>query len=166
MLTDTGAPHYRRSFFPELQRLGFVEGVNLVVNRYSGEGVIERFAEVARDVVRGAPDVILTLGMLAQLKEATQTIPIVAFVSDPQVTGVSVSLSHPSANITGVVSDSGLEVWEKRFELLREIVPTVSTAAFPATRDVWESAYGDRVRQAAGKIECHLAQCRNERTPD
>jgi len=34
-----------------------------------------------------------------------------------------VSLSHPDANITGVVSDSGLEVWEKRFELLGEIVP-------------------------------------------
>ena len=38
MLTDSGAPHYRRSFFPELQRLGYVEGVNLVVDRYSAKG--------------------------------------------------------------------------------------------------------------------------------
>src|SRR5262249_19489497 len=99
-LTDAGAPHYGWAMWR----------VNLVVIRYSGEGVVDRHAEVARDVVRSAPDLILTLGMVPQFKEATKTIPIVAFVSDPQVTGLSESLSHPGGNITGVVSDSGLEV--------------------------------------------------------
>lgn len=151
MMTETGAPQYLRSFFPELRRLGYVEGVNLVVDRYSAEGVFERFHVVARDVVQTAPDVIFTLGMALALKEATKTIPIVAIVADPQVTGLAVSLSHPAGNITGVVTDAGLEVWEKRFELLREIAPTVSVAAMPLPQVAWESSYGDALRQAARK---------------
>ena len=42
-----------RAFFDELSRLGYVEGQNLAVERYSGEGRPERYAELARDVVTG-----------------------------------------------------------------------------------------------------------------
>ncbi len=45
----SGDPVYRP--FLELARLGYVEGQNLGVARYSGEGQPERYAELARDVV-------------------------------------------------------------------------------------------------------------------
>jgi hypothetical protein len=52
---------YFRAFFDELGRLGYVEGQNLSVERYSGEGRIQHFAELAHDVVSTAPDLIYAM---------------------------------------------------------------------------------------------------------
>jgi hypothetical protein len=49
-ISVSGGPFYR-TFFEELSRLGYVEGQNLGVERYSGERRTERYAELARDVV-------------------------------------------------------------------------------------------------------------------
>ncbi|HWX26714.1 MAG TPA: hypothetical protein VNZ53_04650, partial [Steroidobacteraceae bacterium] len=38
-------------FFEEIKRLGYVEGVNLTVDRYSAEGRFDRFPEIAHEVV-------------------------------------------------------------------------------------------------------------------
>ena len=43
-------------FFEALSRLGYVEGENLMVERYSGEGRTERYADLARDVVSTHPN--------------------------------------------------------------------------------------------------------------
>src|SRR4029453_10494921 len=56
--TERNHPYYP-VFFQELRRLGFVEGQNLVVGRYSGEGRPERYAEVARSAVAFKPDAIV-----------------------------------------------------------------------------------------------------------
>src|ERR1700758_5350727 len=45
-----------RAFFDGLSRLGFVEGKNLIVERYSAEGQPDRFTQLARDVVDKRPD--------------------------------------------------------------------------------------------------------------
>ena len=60
-ITVSGRPFFR-AFFEELSRLGYVEGQNLGVERYSGEGRTERYADLARDVVNTHPDLILALG--------------------------------------------------------------------------------------------------------
>src|SRR4026208_2054653 len=49
-----------RAFFKEFRRLGYVEGDNLLIERYSGEGRAARYADLAREVVRRNPDVIIT----------------------------------------------------------------------------------------------------------
>jgi hypothetical protein len=49
---------FYRFFSEELGRLGYVEGENLMVERYSGEGWTERYADLARDVVSTHPDLI------------------------------------------------------------------------------------------------------------
>jgi hypothetical protein len=49
-ISVSGRPYYR-AFFEELGRLGYVEGQNLGVERYSGEGHPERYAELAHEVV-------------------------------------------------------------------------------------------------------------------
>ena len=81
---------YYRAFFEELGRLGYVEGQNLLVERYSGEGRIEHFAELAHDVVRTEPDLVYALaGPLAlNFKVATATIPVVAISADPVALGL------------------------------------------------------------------------------
>ena len=69
----------------ELKRLGFVEGQNLIVDRYSAEGVSERYDAVAREVVATNPDVIYTGGtpITRRFKAATSTMPAVTMTGDP-----------------------------------------------------------------------------------
>ena len=47
-LTETGGGSAWRAFFGELRRLGYVEGDNLIIERYSAEGHHERYADLAR----------------------------------------------------------------------------------------------------------------------
>ena len=80
--SDQGGPGYR-AFFSELQRLGYIEGKNLLVERYSGEGRIDQYGELARMVAQRNPDVIFVLSsrMAQHLKAATNVIPIVGFMA-------------------------------------------------------------------------------------
>ena len=68
-----------RAFWEELRRLGDVEGQNLTVKRYSGEGRPESYADVAREVVSRNPDVIVPISppIMHAVSAATDTIPIV-----------------------------------------------------------------------------------------
>jgi hypothetical protein len=50
-----------QAFWEELRRLGDVEGQNLTVERYSGEGRPEGYAELAREIVSRKPDVIVPI---------------------------------------------------------------------------------------------------------
>src|ERR1700720_3326215 len=56
-----GRPRYR-AFLGGVGRLNYGEGQNLKVERYSGEGHPERYAELARHVVNTHPDLIFALG--------------------------------------------------------------------------------------------------------
>jgi putative ABC transport system substrate-binding protein len=76
-----------RAFLDELARLGFTEGQNLVVDRYSGGGHMDSYPELARTVVSNNPEAILTAAgpMTIALKAATPSIPIVTIIGDPVV---------------------------------------------------------------------------------
>jgi len=41
-------------------------------------------------------------------------------------------LARPGGNITGVSVDAGLDVWGKRTEILREVIPQLSKIGFLA----------------------------------
>src|SRR6266576_4885554 len=60
LLTETGGGSAWRAFFGELRRLGYVEGKNLIIERYSAEGHHERYADMAREIVSRNPDLIVT----------------------------------------------------------------------------------------------------------
>jgi putative ABC transport system substrate-binding protein len=79
------------------------------------------------DLVRSAPDLIVANGspVLAVLKQATHTIPIVfAVVNDPVGQGFVESLARPGGNITGFTLIN-FEIIGKWVELLKEIAPHV-----------------------------------------
>jgi putative ABC transport system substrate-binding protein len=145
-------------FFEELRRLGFVEGQNLVYERYSAEGRTDQFSELARDVVRSNPDLIFADGTFTvlALKAATTTIPIVAgSISDPVAVGIAASIARPGGNITGVIG-TGPEFMGKYVELLREAVPGLSTVGYLASRKVWELPEGVAVQEAARRVQISL----------
>ena len=88
-----------RAFFAELRRLGYVEGENLIIERYSAEGHHERYADLAREIVTRNPDLIVTgtNPVVKAVTAATSTIPVVAFMLDPLKAGLVTSLSSDPA---------------------------------------------------------------------
>jgi putative ABC transport system substrate-binding protein len=145
-----GSPPYE-AFFQELRRLGDVEGRNLVVERYSGEGRIERYSELVDEVIGRHPDLIFadTSLLVRRFKEATATIPIVGVTADPVAYGIVKALQHPGGNVTGVSADAGVEIWGKRLQFLREAVPRASRVGFLTYRLSWEGVQGQVLRDAA-----------------
>ena len=151
-LTETGNPRYV-AFFKELRQLGYVEGQNIAIERYSGQGRTDHYAELVREVVGRNPDLILTNRSLLVLnfKAATSTIPIVGLMADPVRFGIVESLARPGGNITGVSTDAGLEIWGKRLDLLREAVPRISKVGYLASRGVWKSPIAMEALQEAAE---------------
>jgi putative ABC transport system substrate-binding protein len=145
-------------FFEELKRLGFVEGENLTVNRYQYRR--DGIAELAREVVDGNPDVIISYGapMTFNLKALTSKIPIVAMTGDPVRFGLISSLARPGGNITGVSADAGVEIWAKRLELLSMAVPKLVTVLFVSTQGGWTGAGGQAVQKAAQQLGISLVR--------
>jgi putative ABC transport system substrate-binding protein len=157
-ISVSGRPQ-SRAFFEELSRLGYVEGQNLGVERYSGEGRTERYAELARDVVNTHPDLILAVGgrLSLDFKMATTTIPIVTIIIDPIAMGLVASIARPGGNITGVTISGGLEIIGKRMGLLVEAMPKLSTVGYLASRPFWEDPRGAAVREAAKQAGISLS---------
>jgi putative ABC transport system substrate-binding protein len=97
--------------FRELRRLGYVEGNNLVVLRFSAEGDPARYDPMIHDVVSAAPDVIVTANnpLVLRFKALEHSIPVVAMMGDPLAFGIVASLARPEGNITGISADAGEE---------------------------------------------------------
>jgi putative ABC transport system substrate-binding protein len=150
-LAEAGDVPTQRGLFKELRRLGYVERQNLIVERYSGEGHQERYAELAREVVRTKPDVIVVNSnpLVEIFKSATDTIPIVAVMADPVGFGIVSSLARPGGNITGVSVSVGPEIWAKRLQILREVVPTAAKVGYLTLRSLWDSPHLSALREAA-----------------
>ena len=104
-MTETSGDPLFQGLFNELRRLGYVEGQNLLIERYSGEGRAAHYPDLAREVVSRNPDVILSIGsneLTLDFKAATTTIPIVGILGSPVEVGIVASLARPGGNITGV----------------------------------------------------------------
>src|SRR3979411_2559706 len=150
---------YLRAFFEELGGLGYVEGQNIAVERCSGEGRPERYAELARDVVNAHPDLILAVGARLSLdfKMATTIIPIVTIIIDPIALGLVASIARPGGNTTGFAIAAGLEIIGKRMGLLVEAMPKLSTVGYLASRRFWEDPRGTATREAAKRAGVALS---------
>jgi putative ABC transport system substrate-binding protein len=158
LLTETGGGSAWRAFFAELRRLGYTEGENLIIERYSAEGHHERYAGLAREIVARRPDLIVTgtNPVVIAFKAETSTIPIVAFMLDPLKAGLVTSLARPGGNLTGITLDAGIEIWGKRLQMLKEAVPSTAKAAFLGMREGWEGSSGQVLRDAAGRLGISL----------
>jgi putative ABC transport system substrate-binding protein len=124
----TGGQSSKEAFRQGLRELNYVEGKNIIIDYRQTEGNTERLTELAAELARLKPDVIVagsTQDVLAA-KNASSTIPIVMMtVGDPVASKLVDSLARPGGNITGVTSLSP-DVNGKRLELLKETVPTLS----------------------------------------
>jgi putative ABC transport system substrate-binding protein len=116
-----------------LRELGYIEGQNIATEYRYAEGKLDRFSELAAELVRLKVDIIVVAGgggYVQAVKNATKTIPIVmvGVGSDPVEAGFVESLARPGGNITGLTLLSR-ELGGKRLELLNEVVPKVARVA-------------------------------------
>ena len=151
-ISETGSVFYR-AFLGELRRLGYAEGQNLVVDRFSGAGRSEKYRELVDDVVRSRPDVVLTISTLltVEFKAQTKTIPIVTVVADPTALGIA-SVSRPGGNITGVYA--GVE--SKRLGVLKEAIPKLSRVGLLVAPTPQGHDAAARVKEVADKTGISL----------
>src|SRR5664279_4891179 len=127
--------------FKELRRLGYIEGQNLVVERWTAEGKPERYEEIASEVIARKPDVVFvpTGRMALPFKHMTSTLPMVVFTgADPIRMGIVENLSRPGANITGVTTEAGPAFLGKYFQILRDLKPALKKVGFLAPQQGWE----------------------------
>src|SRR5688572_13786608 len=111
------------AFRQGLHDLGYVEGKNIVIEYRYAEGKRERWPNLASEMVRLKPDVIVVggTGPTRSVKEATSTIPIVVGGADDLIgTGLVSSLARPGGNITGSTAFAP-DVSGKRLELLKQV---------------------------------------------
>jgi putative ABC transport system substrate-binding protein len=125
------------AFLKQLRELGYVEGESIVVEYRWAEGQDDRLPDLAAELVRTKPDVIVTTGTPGTLaaKRATGSIPIVfASSGNPINTGLVSSLARPGGNVTGFTI-SGPELEGRRLQLLKDAVPALARLAV-----LWNSA--------------------------
>jgi putative tryptophan/tyrosine transport system substrate-binding protein len=153
-----------KAYFDELKKLGFVEGQNLIVERHSALGQpIDRYGDFARQIVASHPDVIMPLAgrMVKEINALGTGIPMVGPTSDPVPFGLSSNLARPDGNFTGVVIDSGLEIWAKRVQLLLEAARGLTKVGWfnanPNSPDPGKRSHTEYVREAARRFRIRMA---------
>jgi len=124
-------PHFVEAFRQKLRELGHIEGENIAIEYRWAEGQDGRLPDLAAELVRLQPNVIVTTGTPGALAamQATKTIPIVmASSGDPVGAGLVASLARPGGHVTGFTI-VGPQIEGKRLELLKEAVPELSRVA-------------------------------------
>jgi putative ABC transport system substrate-binding protein len=117
----------------DLRKLGYLEGQNIAIEYRYSHGKVNRAPELAAELVRLKVDVIVVAGgypLMRAAMNATKAIPIVmvGVGIDPVVAGLVESLARPGGNVTGLTTLNN-ELGGKRLELLKEIVPKLSSVA-------------------------------------
>jgi putative ABC transport system substrate-binding protein len=112
LLLHRGRDALFEGFMSAMSERGHVEGQTITIEPRFAEGVLERTAGLAEDLVRRNVELIVAIGAVGAraARNATSTIPIVfAIVLDPVDTGFAASLERPGGNMTGVTNyDPGL----------------------------------------------------------
>src|SRR5437660_12456215 len=132
-------------FYEGLRELGYIEGMNIAIERRYGDWNADRFQQTTADLVRLKVDVIVVMSTspARAAKQATSIIPIVVGgMADPVGDELVVSLARPGGNITGTTF-IGPELIAKRFGLLKDAIPGLSRVAA-----LWQTnAYGKRTME-------------------
>jgi putative ABC transport system substrate-binding protein len=129
-----------------LRELGYIEGQNIVTEYRYADGNVDRYPEIAAELVRLKVGVIVVAGgdgLTRAVMNATKRIPIVMTGrgADPVEASLVKSLARPGGNVTGITNISrGLD--GKRLELLKEAVPKLARVAV-----LYEPAQPSSVRE-------------------
>jgi putative ABC transport system substrate-binding protein len=113
-----------------LREQGLLEGRHFVIDYAIAKNSAE-VIKAAKELVDRKVDIIIASGTPSVMpaRDVAGQVPVVFVATlDPVATGLVASLARPGRNITGMTSISG-DLIAKRLELIRELLPRVSTVA-------------------------------------
>ena len=168
ILTVSSAPGFGDAIAKNLELKGYVLDRGLVIVTRSADGKLDRLPALAKELVAGAPEAIVTLGYPAAVaaRKATTTIPlVVTSAGDPVATGFAASLNRPGGDITGV-SDVASELSAKRLQLLKAAVPGLKRVAMLYNADDLGMTLRYKAAEAAAKGLGIAVQPLGVREPD
>jgi len=169
--TASATTELLEAFRQELNKRGLIEGKNILIEYRFAELKTERQQDLAAELVRWKPDVIVAAGGApSAAKKVTATIPIVvASGVDLVAAGLAESLAKPGGNVTGL-SILGPELITKRLEILKEVMPKLNrvgvlmrtgSGAGPGQQQQMEE-----IRAAASALKLSLHELPTELDPD
>jgi putative ABC transport system substrate-binding protein len=117
------------AFRQSLRVLGYVEHQNYTIDYRSADGLSERLATLATELLKLGADVLVARGTPATLaaRKASATVPIV-MTSTAQPFAIVNSIARPGGNVTGLSSQIS-DLTSKRLELLNELLPRLERVA-------------------------------------
>ena len=124
------------AFRAGLRDLGYVEGKNIQIEFRFADGDNGRLPDLVAELIGLNVDVIVAYATgVPAARRMTATIPIVmATFGDAVAAGIVANLSRPGGNVTGSTFFSP-ELTAKRLELLKEIVPSLTSVGVLLIRD-------------------------------
>jgi len=149
------------AFWDELQKIGWIEGANILVERKEAGAHIDQFPALAAELVQSKPDLIVATNPQSAraAKDATANIPIAFFgVADPIGMGLVSSLAHPGGNVTGAATLDGANFTGKVFGLIRELLPRAKRVAaiINSANETHRLLYVEKAPSAAEKLGFQL----------
>jgi putative ABC transport system substrate-binding protein len=96
---------FSAAFLEGLHDLGWEEGRNFVIDGRWAEGEHEKLPEMARDLVRREPDIVVSIttpATRAAVAVSRSTPVVFTMVADPVGSGFVDSLAHPGGSVTGL----------------------------------------------------------------
>jgi putative ABC transport system substrate-binding protein len=131
MLAPSDPGWRRRGLAQSLEKLGYREGQNFVLEARSADGRLDRLPSLARELVRAGAEVIVALntpGTQAVIDTGTKIPVVMALVGDPVGSGFVPNLNRPGGTVTGVSNAAG-EIAGKRLALLKQAIPAARRVA-------------------------------------
>jgi putative ABC transport system substrate-binding protein len=167
--TAAGSAVRREAFWQDMRKLGWIEGKNIAIEYRYGEGKIDRYREIAAEVVRLKVDLIVVegTGLALAAKSATTNIPIVMTnAGDPVGAGLVDSLARPGGNVTGSASLTP-ELNTKRLEILKDAVSELIRVGFlfPERSGVAAELQLKELRPAALALKLKLEEIEAQPNP-
>lgn len=152
---------FAKPLLQRLEELGYREGRNMIWDYRSAEGRPERLPQLAAELVRAGPDVLITgFGTLAPKAAvaATRSIPIVfTSVGDPVGAGLVASLSQPGGNVTGM-SGQASDIAAKKLQFLEDLIPGKKPVAVLGNSDTPYTALAlQQIKTAAAAMRLPFA---------
>jgi putative ABC transport system substrate-binding protein len=148
------------AFEERLAQLGWTKDKNIRIEYGYTGGQQETVSSVVSEALGSGPDVVVTWGPPLSLatKQATTQIPqIFIIVFDPVDLGLVSNLARPGGNLTGVTGLANLEIFAKRLQLVKEMVPSLTRIAILlSTERTRSTSASDALKRASATLGISL----------
>jgi putative tryptophan/tyrosine transport system substrate-binding protein len=153
-LSAAAATRNIAAFRSGLRDLGYVQGRSATFELSYADGLPERLAPIARDLVALKPDVLMvgSTAAVVAVNSVTRAIPIVAtFGENPVTAGFASSIARPGGNVTGTWLLGEDALIGKRLEFLKLALPHLAQVGVIFNSDDRSDAVGAAELPAAAK---------------